>query len=131
MRLLLDTHILLWSLLDPERLSKRVADELENTSNELWLSPISIWEILLLADKGRVILDPDPVTWLRGVLERIPFKEALINHEIAIQSRLLDLTHQDPADRFLAATSIAYGLTLVTADKRLMTSTHFSVLPNE
>jgi PIN domain nuclease of toxin-antitoxin system len=131
MRLLLDTHILLWSLLDPERLSKRVANELENTSNDLWLSPITSWEILLLAEKGRIILDPDPATWVRGVFERIPFKEALINHEIAIQSRLLHLTHQDPADRFLAATSIVYGLTLVTADKRLMTSTHFSVLPNE
>jgi PIN domain nuclease of toxin-antitoxin system len=131
MKLLLDTHILLWSLLDPDQLSKRVANELEKPSNELWLSPISTWEILLLAEKGRVVLDADPATWLRGVFERIPFKEALINHEVAIQSRILDLTHQDPADRFLAATSIVYGLTLVTADKRLMTSTGFSVLPNE
>jgi PIN domain nuclease of toxin-antitoxin system len=87
--------------------------------------------ILLLAEKGRVILDAEPEMWLRGVLETIPFRETVINHEIAIQSRILDLTHQDPADRFLAATSIVYGLTLVTADKRLMTSTRFSVLPNE
>jgi len=54
-----------------------------------------------------------------------------MNHEIAIQSRILDLIHQDPADRFLAATSIVYVLTLVTADRRLMTSTRFSILPNE
>jgi PIN domain nuclease of toxin-antitoxin system len=131
MKLLLDTHILLWSLLDPGQLSMRVADELENTSNELWLSPITTWEILLLAEKGQVILDAEPEMWLRGVFERIPFREAVINHEIAIQSRIPDLTHQDPADRFLAATSIVYGLTLVTADKRLMTSTRFSVLPDE
>jgi len=131
MKLLLDTHILLWSLLDPGQLSKRVADELENTSNELWLSPITTWAILLLAEKGRIILDAEPEMWMRGVFERIPLKEAVINHEIAIQSRVLDLTHQDPADRFLVATSIVYGLTLVTADKRLMTSTRFSVLPNE
>jgi len=131
MKLLLDTHILLWSLLDPGQLSKRVADELENASNELWVSPITTWEIFLLAEKGRVVLDADPAAWLRGVFERIPFKEAVINHEIAIQSRLLDLTHQDPADRFLAATSIVYGLTLVTADKRLGASKDVSVLPNE
>jgi len=131
MKLLLDTHILLWSLLDPGQLSKRVADELENPSNELYLSPISTWEILLLAEKGRVVLDAEPAIWLRGVFERIPFKEAVMNHEIAIQSRILDLIHQDPADRFLAATSIVYGLTLVTADRRLMTSTRFSILPNE
>lgn len=131
MKLLLDTHILLWSLLDPSQLSKRVAHELEDPSNELWLSPISTWEILLLSEKGRIALDADPSTWLRGVFERIPFREAMINHEIAIRCRNLDLPHQDPADRFLAATSIVYGLTLVTADKRLMISTRFSVLPNE
>lgn len=131
MKLLLDTHILLWSLLDPDKLSKRVAYELENSSNELWLSPISTWEILLLAEKGRIVLDAEPATWLRGVFERIPVKEAVINHDIAIRSRILKLTHQDPADRFLAATSIVYGLTLVTADRRLMTLNELTVLPNE
>jgi PIN domain nuclease of toxin-antitoxin system len=131
MKLLLDTHILLWSLIDPGQLAKRVVDELENPANELWVSPISTWEIVLLSEKGRVVLDADPSTWIRSVFERIPFKEAVINHEIAIQSRILELPHQDPADRFLAATSIVYGLTLVTADRRLMTSTHFSVLRNE
>jgi PIN domain nuclease of toxin-antitoxin system len=131
MKLLLDTHILLWSLLDPGQLSKRVAEELENPSNEIWLSPISTWEIAILSEKGRISLDADPGTWLRGVLEKIPFKEAVINHEIAIQSRTLNLPHQDPADRFLAATSFVYGLTLVTADKRLTASPHLSVLRNE
>jgi len=122
MKLLLDAHILLWSLIDPGHLSMRVADELENPSNELWLSPISTWEIVLLSEKGRIVLDADPATWLRGVLQRIPFKEAVINHEIAIQSRILDLPHQDPADRFLAATAIVYDLTLVTADKLMAES---------
>jgi PIN domain nuclease of toxin-antitoxin system len=112
-------------------LSKRVADELVDPSNELWVSPISTWEILLLSEKGRIVLDTDPSTWLRVVFESIPFKEAVINHEIAIQSRNLNLLHQDPADRFLAATAIIYGLTLVTADKRLVSSTDFHVLPNE
>ena len=131
MKLLLDTHILLWGLIEPSLLSKRVADELKNPSNEIWVSPISIWGIILLAEKGRVVLDADPATWLRGVLETGIFREAIVNHEIAIQSRLLDLPHQDPADRFLAATSFVYGLTLVTADKRLMASPHFSALANE
>jgi PIN domain nuclease of toxin-antitoxin system len=52
MKLLLDTHIWLWSLIDPGQLSKRVADELVDPSNELWVSPISTWEILLLSEKG-------------------------------------------------------------------------------
>ena len=131
MRLLLDTHILLWSLLEPHHLVKRVAIELESPDNELWLSPISTWEILILVEKGRVILNSDPGTWIRSVFNKIPFKEAPINHEVAIESRLANLPHQDPADRFLAGTSIVYNLTLVTADERLSASNEFSVLLNK
>ena len=131
MKLLLDTHILLWSLLEPEKLSKRVASELEDPSNENWVSPISIWEVLILAERGRVILNPDPLTWIRNLLKTIPLKEAPLNHEVAIQSRTIDLRHQDPVDRFLAATAIVYDLTLVTADERLLVSRTLSSLPNK
>ncbi len=131
MKLLLDTHILLWSLLEPEKLSKRVASELEDPSNERWVSPISIWEVLILAERGRVILNPDPLTWIRNLLRTIPLKEAPLNHEVAIQSRTIDLRHQDPVDRFLAATAIVYDLTLVTADERLLVSRTLSSLPNK
>lgn len=130
MKLLLDTHILLWSLLEPVMLSKRVASELEDPSNEIWVSPISIWEVLVLAEKGRVILNPDPLTWIRNVLRTTPLKEAPLNHEVAIQRRTVDLPHQDPVDRFLAATALIYDLTLVTADELLLKSRKFAVLPN-
>jgi len=46
LKLLLDTHILLWSLIEPERLSHHVATALEDPANELWLSPVAIWEVL-------------------------------------------------------------------------------------
>ena len=130
MKLLLDTHIFLWSLLSPTKLRKQVAAELENPSNELWLSPITAWELIILVEKGRVILDSDPATWIRKVLIEIPFQEAPLNYEVAIQSRLIDLPHQDPVDRFLAATAKVYDLMLVTADERLLGSTEFQVLPN-
>lgn len=122
MRLLLDTHIFLWSLLDPARLGQRAAAELENPSNELWLSPVSLWEVLILAERGRVLLHPDPIRWLRDALGAVAFHEAPLNREVAIQSRLVDLPHQDPVDRFLAATALVYELTLVTADDRLLRS---------
>ncbi|MFH2219588.1 MAG: type II toxin-antitoxin system VapC family toxin [Pseudomonadota bacterium] len=131
MKLLLDTHILLWSLLDPARLTGKVASELENPANELWLSPITTWEILILVEKGRVVLDTDPSTWIRDVLKKIPVRKAPINHEISIQSRSLNLSHEDPADRFLAATAMVYDLTLVTADERLLTADQYAVLPNK
>ena len=122
MKLLLDTHIWLWSLLEPARLSSRVAAELDNPSNELWLSPISTWEVLILAEKGRIVLDTAPQDWIRDVFSKIPFKEAPINHHVAIRSRSVNLPHQDPADRFLIATALVYQLMLVTADERLLHS---------
>ncbi len=129
MNLLLDTHVILWSAAEPERFPQNVAEELENESNELWFSPISIWEILLLAEKRRIILEPDHEKSIRKVLQELPLREAVINHEVAIQSRFIDLPHQDPADRFLAATAMVYDLTLVTADRRLIGSNEFAVLP--
>ncbi len=130
MKLLLDTHIWLWGLLEPARLTQRVAAELEDPSNELWLSSISIWEFLVLVEKGRVILNSDPTAWVRGVISKHPFKEAPVNHEVAIQSRLLTLPHEDPADRFLLATAFVFDLTLVTADERLIHSSGGRILAN-
>lgn len=130
MRLLLDTHIFLWSLLEPNRLSKRVATELERPSNELWLSPMTTWEIMILAWKRRIILDAEPMGWIRDVLRRIPFHEAPVNHEVAMQSRIVRLSHHDPVDRFLAATAMLFGLTLVTADERLLNCESLVTLAN-
>ena len=131
MNLLLDTHIFLWSMLEPERLSKKVAGELQKQENQLWFSPINSWEIMLLEKKGKIILDPDPASWLREAFKRVPVKEARINHEIAIQSCLIKLPHQDPADRLLAATAVIYGLTLVTADTRIIQSKVCKFLRNK
>ena len=131
MNLLLDTHIFLWSMLEPERLSKKVAVELQKEENQLWFSPISSWEIMLLDKTGKVSLDPDPASWLREAFKRVAVKEARINHEIAIQSCLVKLPHRDPADRLLAATAMIYGLTLVTADTRLIQSKVCKFLRNK
>jgi PIN domain nuclease of toxin-antitoxin system len=114
LRLLLDTHILLWSVAEPERLPLKFAKELESESNELWFSPISVWEMLLLAEKGHISVGPDRVKSVREIIRMIPLKEAPINQEVAIQSRIVKLPHQDPADRFLAATALVYELTLVS-----------------
>ena len=128
MNLLLDTHIIVWSAVDPEKLGQKVAGELESVSNELYYSPISIWEILLLSEKGRISLGRDHVRAVRDILLKIPMKEAAINAEVAMQSRTVRLPHQDPADRFLAATASVYGLTLVTADTRIIEAGAVSVL---
>ena len=129
MKLLLDTHVILWSAAEPEKLPSKIAEELEVESNELWFSPISVWEILLLAEKGRVVVKAGHEKSIRRMFRKLPFREAVINQEVAIQSRKINLPHQDPADRFLAATAIVYDLTLVTADRRLIDAKGFPVLP--
>ncbi|MFP4134183.1 MAG: type II toxin-antitoxin system VapC family toxin [Halothece sp.] len=77
-----------------------------NENNELWLSPISVWETLILAEKERIILKPDPPTWVKNSLQQLDTREAPLSNDIALLSRQLQLQHQDPADRFIAATAI-------------------------
>lgn len=96
MKLLLDTHIWLWGLLGPARLTRRVAAELEDPSNELWLSPMSIWEFFVLVEKGRLTLNTDPAAWVRSVISKHPFKEAPLNYEVAIQEPSADSSSSGP-----------------------------------
>lgn len=130
MKLLLDTHIWIWSSSQPERLSARVARQLNNPENEIWLSPISIWELRLLHDKGRVRLIPDAVSWITDNLSRLKIREAPLTFEVALAVSSLNLPHNDPADGFIAATAKIFGLTLVTADEQLAKLTDITVLPN-
>ena len=130
MKLLLDTHIWLWSLLDPSRLSPRVRKALAGPDNQLWLSPISVWETLLLHRGGRLELDGEPHAWIESAFRAAPMKEAPITHAIAAESVRVDLPQRDPADRFLAATAIVLHLTLVTADEHLIGHESFRALAN-
>ena len=130
MKLLLDTHIWLWSLGEPHRLSRRVAKELDNRQNELWLSPISIWEAFLLFRKKRVQISTDFTTWLANSLSVLPVIEAPLTFEVARTVPILSVPHEDPADLFLAATAKAFDLTLTTADRNLIKTAGISVLAN-
>jgi len=117
LNLLLDTHIWIWSKLDPTRLGKRAAEELSKGGNELWLSPVSVWEALMLMQKGRIRVE-NPFAWVERAAEQM--REAPLTQEIVRTGLALPLPHADPADRFLAATAKVLKLTLVTADQRLL-----------
>ena len=120
MKYLLDTHVWIWSLVEPERLREEVREGLIAKDAALYLSPISVWEFLMLCQKGRLELDEPPRDWLHRMLPEQPIREAPLDFEIAIQSRKLTFAHDDPADRFIAATAIVRRMTLVTADRRLL-----------
>src|ERR1700733_3739787 len=130
MKLLLDTHIWLWSLGEPERLSRRVTKELDDRQNELWLSPISIWEAFLLFKKKRIQIATDFMTWLAASLNTLPVVEAPLTFEVARMLPTLGVPHDDPADLFLAATAKAFGLPLITADRNLIQTQGISILAN-
>jgi PIN domain nuclease of toxin-antitoxin system len=117
--LLLDTHIWLWSLLEPERLARPVATALADPATRRWLSPLSVWEALLLIERGRLVVDMPPEAWLREALSLSPMEEAPVTTEVAFASRALATRHRDPVDRFLVATAQVFDLTLVTADSEI------------
>jgi len=94
--------------------------------------PISIWEFLLLAERGRVRVRDGtaPPDWVEAALSRAPMHDAPLSREVAVRSRSVRLGHEDPADRFLAATADVYELTLVTADDRVLRGKGFRTLAN-
>lgn len=119
MRLLLDTHVIVWAAGDVQKLSARVARLLTDPANELWVSAVSAWELALLAERGRVTLLPDVGRWLESATAELGLHEAPLTSTTALDSRRLAVPTQDPADRFIAATARAHDCALVTADAAL------------
>ena len=115
---------------DPSRLSSRVAKALTDPANELWLSPVSIWEFFLLHRKGRVKVAEGFTTWVTQALTATPLKEAPLTFEVAQALATIDVPHGDPADQFLVASAKVFGLTLVTADEKLIAAPGLKVLAN-
>jgi PIN domain nuclease of toxin-antitoxin system len=130
MKLLLDTHIWIWMVLDPAHLSRRVARALDDAENRLWLSPISVWELLMLTRKGRVELNEDAAVWTRRTLEQLQLHKAPLTTEVALETSALGLAHSDPSDRLIAASAKVFGLTLVTADAKLIAAPGIQVMAN-
>ena len=128
MNFLLDTHVWIWLLSNPARLSPAVSKSLADAKNEVWLSPVSVWELTILASKGRAVAATDIDEWIRNALRTAPFKEAPLTIEVALATKAFRARHRDPADAFLAATAKVYGLTLVTADAALLASKEIATL---
>jgi PIN domain nuclease of toxin-antitoxin system len=127
--LLLDTHIWLWALLEPERLPRAAADAIAADGNRCWLSSLSIWEALMLAERRRIEIDAGGESWIREALARWPLEIADVGAEVVFASRRLATHHADPVDRFLLATAQVFDLTLVTADRLLEGVPGARVLP--
>jgi PIN domain nuclease of toxin-antitoxin system len=121
MRLLLDTHVLLWAIAEPARLSRRARRLLGDETNDLLFSAASIWEIQLKRRTGKLTLPADP-GFLQQHIRRLGVQEVLsITPDHAYGVLSLAPGHKDPFDCLLAAQCLAEGLPLVTADPAFST----------
>ena len=131
MKLLIDTHIWLWMINKPKRLGRRTAKLLANSRNEIFLSPISIWEVILLGRRGHFSKLRDPYPWLGKAMAEFKLIEAPLTDEIALEMGRFELGHDDPADRMLVATARVMGCPLVTDDEKIIESGCVEVVPND
>lgn len=118
MRLLLDTHLLLWAAMRQERLSAKARVWMEDEQNELVFSAASIWEVAIKHRLGRDEMPVAPGILRRGLLDN-GYRELPVMSEHAIATGNLPLLHRDPFDRILLAQAISEGILLLTTDSAM------------
>lgn len=114
MKFLLDTHLLIWAAVAPERLPPEAEAIIESLSNKLYFSAASIWEVAIKAGSGRLKLDPSV---LRRALLDAGYHELAITSEHSARVITLEDHHKDPFDRILIAQAVVEGMELLTHDK--------------
>ncbi len=116
MKLLLDTHVLLWSATDPDRLAVEARAALEDGGNDVLVSIVSAWEIAIKQSLGKLELARPAEQWVPDVLKRTGFEVAELGLAAALGVRGLAWHHRDPFDRLLIAQAFEHGYTIVTRD---------------
>lgn len=116
MKLLLDTHLLLWAAGQPEKLPATALAAIENTDNDLLFSAASLWEVAIKRGLGRADFTVDPRVLRRGLIDN-GYHELPVTSEHAVAVDGLPPIHKDPFDRILIAQSIVEGVTLLTVDE--------------
>lgn len=122
--IVLDTHILIWWIDSPQKLSKKaraVIEEEKGKEKSILVSSITIFEIYLLIKKGKLELTEHPGVWLEKI-ESLPSVRSIpVDNKIAADSvNLADFPDKDPADRMIVATALLYGAKLITSDKKII-----------
>jgi PIN domain nuclease of toxin-antitoxin system len=129
LKYLLDTHAWLWFVEGSDRIPDAVVRRLDAEGAELYVSAMSAFEVALLAERGRIHLSDPADAWVETSILRAGLREVPVDRQIALSSRRLSVATEDPIDRFIAATAVVHGLTLVTADAALRDVVGADVLP--
>ena len=127
--ILLDTHVWIWLNNGDPRFTPAMQEHLAGSKGKVLLSSVSVWETMIAFEKGRLRGSGSPESHVRQWLAGYPFQKVPIDHEIAILSRSLPIQHEDPADRYLAATALYFNASLMTVDTRLRSLEWLDVFP--
>ena len=129
--IVLDTHIWIWWIASPDKLSPTAIQAIENEipHNGLRISSISAWEVAMLVSRGRLELTMDAAAWIARS-ESLPFIRFIpIDNRIALRAVSLPASApSDPADRIIAATALTLGTPIVTMDKRMGTIENLRII---
>ena len=118
MEVLLDTHTLIWWMVDPARLSKKATATLANTESRVLVSAVVAWELAIKINAGKI--HPSSLLLrLDGAFAKQTFVELPISLEHAVKAGLLPLHHRDPFDRLLVSQALVLGLPIVSSDRIL------------
>ena len=129
--ILLDTHALVWYLDDPQNLSRRAEEAISAGFRKegAAISDITLWEIAMLVQKGRLTFASDVEEWLTDLNTLPNFRKCRITGAVAaLSTRLPDDFHGDPADRLIVATALDLGVPLATRDRRIRAYPHVETL---
>jgi PIN domain nuclease of toxin-antitoxin system len=120
--IVLDTHVLVWAIQNDPRLGRRARALIDDATSQPFLIPaMCLWEVSMLAHRGRIELGRDMLPWMHDVLGLPGMTLVPIDPEIAADSnRLPDWTHRDPVDRLIVATARRHAATLLTADGEIL-----------
>lgn len=125
MRILLDTHVWIWSQEAQEQFGPEARSIILNEDNELFISSISSLEISRLVWRKRLTLAGQLRTWISETLQALRAETIPVTHEVALAAyELPGEFHRDPADRILVATAVVHNFTLMTADNRILEYPH-------
>ncbi len=119
LKLLLDTHIFLWFIIGDKRLPDFMKESIHDTDNKVWLSVVSLWEVIIKNQLGKLVLPEPPEIYLPGQRRRHKISSLSLNESGVSQLAKLPSAHNDPFDRMLICQALYHGLTIVTVDKQI------------
>lgn len=119
MRLLLDTHVFLWAVSEPKRLSSKARSSITKLENQIFVSPVTAYELSYEHRQGKLPFGAAIVTSFGRQVAHLYASELAVSSPHTLAAGQLDWDHKDPFDRMLAAQAMVEGLTLVTADENL------------